>query len=45
MARLIDSIDFETIIRVGEILCVLGFFLMMLGLLIMLCAVMLGDLS
>ncbi len=45
MTRLIESIDFETIIRVGEILCVLGFFIMMLGLLIMLCTVMLGDLS
>jgi len=45
MTRLIDSIDFETILRVGEILCVLGFFLIMLGLTIMLCVVMLGDLS
>lgn len=43
MERLIESIDFETILRGGEILCVLGFFVMMLGLLIMLCTVMLGD--
>ena len=43
MTRLIDSIDTETIMRIGIIICILGFFLAMLGLLIAVCVVMLGD--
>lgn len=41
--RLIDSINIEAIVNVGIVISVLGFFLVMLGLLISLCGVMLGD--
>ena len=43
MNRLIDSIDSETIVKIGMIIAVLGFFLVMLGLLIALCGEMLKD--
>ena len=43
MNRLIDSIDSETIVKIGMIIAVLGFFLVMLGLLIALCGEMLRD--
>lgn len=43
MNRLIDSIDSETIVKIGTIILVLGFFLVMLGLLISLCGEMLKD--
>lgn len=43
MNRLIDSIDPETVMRFGMIICILGFFLMALGFLIAICGVMLGD--
>lgn len=41
--RLIDSIDPETIVNAGMVICVTGFFLVMLGFLIFVCGVMLGD--
>lgn len=43
MNRLIDGIDPETIMKIGMIIGVLGFFLVMLGFLISICGVMLGD--
>lgn len=43
MNRLIDSINSETIVKIGMIILVLGFFLMALGFLIAICGVMLGD--
>lgn len=41
MTRLIDSINPETIMRVAEIICVIGFAIIMLGLTIIICVLML----
>lgn len=43
MERLIDSIDPETIVKIGFLMVVLGFFIMTIGFLIWLCGAILRD--